>query len=128
MCEFLSGWINIKTEAIVCRDLRNHCETQTLTPGFVVTDHREWEWTGENEDSLVVRVLEGEDKSAWKASILARWKKRTAILIYILNHWVGGSLDLGGLTTLDPKVKLPESIGGYLYLRGIILSLPRPKA
>jgi hypothetical protein len=115
MCEFISGFINVKTEAIACQHLTSHSGTQSAIKGFVIADHREFEWTGEGENSLVVRVHPEEDNtdmplsSVLKASILARFKTRTDIIRHIMIQWASTTLYCYG-NQLKALPELPKSL------------------
>ena len=77
MCDFLSAWINIKTEEIVCADAMSHAGTQKQMgwSSTDLTDWREFKWTGPGEDNLTVRVCPGDKRNAnwWRAIIIARY-------------------------------------------------------
>ena len=108
MCEFLSGWINRKTHAIVCHSVASHSETERVAKErgkFLVEDHCEFEWVGENETQLTVRSVDKDEAAALKVEILCRFKKRTDLLIHIFSmaEWLDAR-GCTGLTKLDAPV------------------------
>ncbi len=128
MCDFLSVLINKdcdKELKIYVGDLRSHSETvkqHGLKPG----DYREVEWTGENENTLVVRT-EPEDhpKNWYRSIILASWPDRSSFLDYCLKFANGDCAYLRGCTGLK---SLPDGFNPkeYVDLQGCtgLKSLP----
>ena len=121
MCDLLSGWINIKTEAMECLSLTSHSETQTLAKwsNKDLEHWREFEW---KSDGLVVRThKDDEHEPAWYQAIIeARFKTRIAAINWAIErvNSIGGGLSLDGLTSAEGLV-LPQSIGGGLSLSGL---------
>jgi hypothetical protein len=77
VCEFLSAWLNIETEEIVCADAQSHEATQEHM-GWRAADlepWREWEWTGPGDDALTIRLMHDDphDTNWYRALVLARY-------------------------------------------------------
>ncbi len=126
MCDFLSGIVTLSGDVHI-RSTTSHAETVRVL-GLKPGTYREWEWTGEHEDRLIVRTEPGDRHGAnwYRACVLALGETRTAMLARLLREdvawqkWLaaGGSLRLNGLTNAD-NVTFPETIGGSLGLNGL---------
>jgi hypothetical protein len=81
MCDFVSGIIREKDEAILFYDMVSHCKTASH---FKLSgeEYREFEWTKDDPDSLVVRVPEGHTKNEnwYRSIILAQYKTRDDLI------------------------------------------------
>ena len=118
MCDLLSGFVNVKTGDLECRDLTSHSGTQEAMRWSTsdLADWREWEWT---DKGLVVRVAPGDEHDAkWHASAIeARFPRRIDAINWAIArvNAHGGYLDLGSLTSAK-GLTLPQTVGGSLYL------------
>ena len=118
MCEFLS-FVVCKDGRLLANNLNAH-EGIEASHKLKPDSYRECEWTGESEDTLTVRLEEGETKGEWLSYVLSRFSKRIDLLNWFLANpvAVGGWLDLRGLTSAEGLV-LPKTVGGGLDLRGL---------
>ena len=73
MCDFISFFVSVKNNKIVVGKPTSHSDASVHS---AMGDWREAEWTEEKD--LVVRVNDDEDKSAYKATVLALAKDRKA--------------------------------------------------
>ena len=140
MCEFLSGLISDDGETVKIADFISHYETRTLL-NLPTSWGREFEWTEESPDSLVVRVPEDHPHNAnwYKACILATYPTRTHLVNAFIKEVAKlGNVNLSGCTGLKELLKdlnvkgglflsdctglkeLPTDlkVNGYLFLRG----------
>ena len=119
MCDFVSGIIREKDEEILIYDFWSHKETAEF---FKLKGemYREFEWTGEEESSLRVRIPDEhyKDENWYRSLILSKFKNRSELLKYFIPRTECGSLDLSGLTTLPEGIVFPAECG-YLDLRGL---------
>ena len=139
MCEFIS-FVVCEDGRLLANNLSAHEGIEALhklKPGT----YRECEWTGESEDTLTVRLEEGETRGQWLAPVLSRFSTRLELLNWFLAHReargeslifegiesaegvvfpesVEGSLNLNGLTSAEGLV-LPKTVEGGLDLRGL---------
>ena len=116
MCDFLSGWINVRTHETAVATLRSHSDDQTLLgwKAADLVDWREWEWLRDDDgESLTVRTHPDDNGigPALKTELLVRWKTRSdAILDCIPRmHPSVTTLNLWG-ATVPEKLKIPNSV------------------
>ncbi|MHB8096025.1 MAG: hypothetical protein ACYDEI_00005, partial [Erysipelotrichaceae bacterium] len=134
MCDFVSGIIREKDEEILIYDFKSHFETASFF-GLKGEEYREFEWTGEDEDSLIVRVKNNSDiplrplntsnkneifknENWYRSIILSKFPKRIDLLKYYIPLSKCEDLDLSSITSADGLV-LPEKINSYLDLRSL---------
>ena len=112
MCRFVSGLFRPDTMEVMVADLNSHSETQKalgLPPGSDGSrpgSWREFHWIP-GQARPECRVLEGDEHTAEECSsaMVARWPRFTDFLSWALSQpqSIGGSLDLGGLTSAERK-------------------------
>ena len=126
MCDWLSGFVTHAGDVIV-RDMLSHSRTAEAA-GIRPDSAREFEWTGDDEESLVVRVHEDDphDCNWYRACVLAHGATRPVFLRWVLAEsgflkWIeaGGSVWLDGLKEIPAGLVLPQSVGGDLWLNGL---------
>src|SRR5210317_1801780 len=68
MCHFLSFFVSVKENKLVVGDPTSHSNAPVHS---AISDFREAEWI---EDKLTIRVADGEDLNAYKATVFAKAK------------------------------------------------------
>jgi len=127
MCEFISGWINVKTKEPELADLRSHSESQEILKWtFRDLEHRrEWEWTADDDGaSLKVRTSPSDPPDLaglLRAELLTRWPTRTIAIgeccqIVARN---GGNVSLDNMTL--PAGFTLGDVRGYVSLDNVTL-------
>lgn len=71
MCEFIS-FVVCKDGRILSGDLSSHSGIEKLH-NLKPDTYREAEWVSENEDTLTVRVIDGENTNEYRATVLSRF-------------------------------------------------------
>jgi hypothetical protein len=125
MCDFLSGFIHDDAATLAMEkrylfgDLRSHSGTMELHG--LKYGHpdvwREFEWTGEGEDSLVVRSASDRDSQKLQKVMLRDFRQRADLLRFACRKLPAGltTLDLRS-STVPADLKLPAGLT-TLYLR-----------
>ena len=85
MCEFISFFVSVKKNSLVCGDPNSHSNTPVHSG---LEDWREAEWT---DKGLEIRINPGEDLNAYKVTVLAKVKTRAGLCKFL-----SGSKDLDG--------------------------------
>src|ERR1051325_10927514 len=137
MCQFLSFFVNRKTLALACGDLRSHSTSAEILGIDLASESCPWreaEWTGETPASLTVRVRPHEEELRTKllslvssrSELLARLSIPAGVTtLYLNGATVPEKLSIpAGVTTLDlsyatvpEKLSIPAGVT-TLYLNG----------
>jgi hypothetical protein len=103
MCEYVSFRVD-KRGTIYMGDMYSH---DGIEAGFDLKPEQtmEGEWTGEEHDSLSVRVPPGESDAPYMSAIMARWPNRTAFLADQVEGRNGAvSVDIQQLLKINTEV------------------------
>ena len=121
MCQFISFFHNPENGEIRVYDLNGHAETENK----LALDNNVWcegHYLPSGKIELRLDPAKNYDQDKINSRFLSTFPNFVSFFNWAIAQkgvYLGGGLDLSGLTTLDPKVKLPDSIGGWLYLSGL---------
>ena len=89
MCDFLSGGIGIvkgvNEGMLYFKNLQSHSGIEGYN-NIKPNTYREFEWTGEDEDTLSIRVMYDEDEVYFKALILGIYPTRSEMIKDLCNE------------------------------------------
>ena len=76
MCDFISFFTSVKKDKLICGDPMSHTNAPVHSG---LDDWRECEWI---DNKLTIRVTNGDDESAYRATILSKAKNRSELVKY----------------------------------------------
>ena len=120
MCQFASLFHNPITGEVKIHDLNSHGNTEKKLK-LDLKVWREGHYLPNGKFELRFNLDDRFDKQECEERFARQFPDFISFLNWCFEQreYLNGSLDLSSLTTLDPKVKLPEKIGSYLYLRSL---------
>jgi len=132
MCQFISLFHNITNGEVAVYDLNSHGNTE-IKLNLNKNVWREGHYLPKGEFELRFNDEDRVDKVEYETAFKNRFPDLITFFNWaveqdgVLKQLECDSLDLSSLTSLDPKVKLPTKISGYLDLSSLTSLDPKVK-